>query len=179
MSFFSNSPIIGSKKFILVQPPPQISGSCFSPSAHWGYLYLIYHQFKKSSKIRSFLQKYSILCKIKQVIVIFFFFQLSLAKKIYKLNISFGNLKHLIIKKSFFSFWNVFFFKFFHYPKQKSNFGASTFANFTSLSGSSKSSHQGPLFKSYEKTKKSLIRFSSLSKKSIFLRRATCNIYLW
>ena len=111
MSFFLNSPIIGSKKFILVQAPPQISGSCFSPSAHRGYLYLIYHQFKKSSKIRSFLQKYSILCKIKKVIVIFlFFFQLSLARKRYKLNISFGNLKHLIIKKELFLLLKCFFF---------------------------------------------------------------------
>ena len=112
MSFLLNSPIIGSKKFILVQAPSQISGSCFFTSAHGGYLYLIYHQFKKSSKIRSFLQKYSILCKIKKVIVIFFFFffQLSLARKRYKLNISFGNLKHLIIKKELFLLLKCFFF---------------------------------------------------------------------
>ena len=112
MSFLLNSPIIGSKKLILVQAPSQISGSCFFPSAHGGYLYLIYHQFKKSSKIRSFLQKYSILCKIKKVIVIFFFFffQLSLARKRYKLNISFGNLKLLIIKKKFFLLLKCFFF---------------------------------------------------------------------
>ena len=115
MSFLLNSPIIGSKKFILVQAPSQISGSCFFPSAHGGYLYLIYHQFKKSSKIRSFLQKYSILCKIKQVIVIIFFSTFFSLKKMfvfnkknsyqtYRSNISkktFGNLKHLIIKKNF------------------------------------------------------------------------------